>query len=285
MLSFGWTLLVPRHGIARGSWWMNDFNSQNFGLFDMLRDGGLLRGQLGATNTVLWSLRWEVVFSLLLPLVVIVGRVGSRFWLIKLATLFGMSAWGAHSSRNAMLYLPMFFAGSVLAFERNRIARVTTSNSYRAHSRAIRRVTTLFTVLLLSSYWPVFASHRWALWSGYLAAVARGLEVCGACLLICIALQAQSRKRVLESRPAQWLGSRSFSLYLVHEPIMASITLLLGGRPRLWLLLPCVLLASLLAAECFYRAIERPSLRFAAAVGRRGVERVRVHMEPVQRCA
>ena len=77
----------------------------------------------------------------------------------------------------------------------------------------------------------------------------------------------------LAAKPFQWLGARSYSLYLVHLPIL-SIAMrggykLTHGNPILalgWMFLAAgICLAS---AHCFHRWIERPSMNFASAFGR-----------------
>jgi peptidoglycan/LPS O-acetylase OafA/YrhL len=64
-----------------------------------------------------------------------------------------------------------------------------------------------------------------------------------------------------------WLGKRSFSLYLVHEPIVVTVAYLLGGRPSLWMELGLAIPLSLLAAEVFGRFVEQPSLHLARNFG------------------
>jgi peptidoglycan/LPS O-acetylase OafA/YrhL len=71
----------------------------------------------------------------------------------------------------------------------------------------------------------------------------------------------------------QWLGSRSFSLYLVHLPIAASVAVGLGGQPPLPLALALTLILALPATEIFYRFVERPSHLVARRAGRAGARR------------
>jgi peptidoglycan/LPS O-acetylase OafA/YrhL len=61
----------------------------------------------------------------------------------------------------------------------------------------------------------------------------------------------------------------SFSLYLVHEPIVVSVASLVGGSRRgvaVTVVVGTVL--SLVAAVFFHRLVEAPSQRLAAAAGR-----------------
>lgn len=68
-------------------------------------------------------------------------------------------------------------------------------------------------------------------------------------------------------RILQWLGTRSFSLYLVHEPIVVSI----GFASHItnpFLIAALAIPLPLVATEIFYRFVERPSLLLAGRVGR-----------------
>jgi peptidoglycan/LPS O-acetylase OafA/YrhL len=64
----------------------------------------------------------------------------------------------------------------------------------------------------------------------------------------------------------QWLGSRSFSLYLVHHPIVLAFAYGFHA-PSFVMLLALAVPASLLGAELLHRVVERPCHRVARAVG------------------
>ena len=74
----------------------------------------------------------------------------------------------------------------------------------------------------------------------------------------------------LESRPLLWLGSISYSLYLVHVPIGGRIINLARRLPQTpWLQWGEALAAlgvSLIAAWLLYRFVERPAMRLASGV-------------------
>jgi peptidoglycan/LPS O-acetylase OafA/YrhL len=72
-------------------------------------------------------------------------------------------------------------------------------------------------------------------------------------------------RSALDARPTQWLGRVSFSLYLVHMPILATLTFVLGDD-RWWLVAILTLPLALLAAWGFNRIVERPSHRLARAI-------------------
>ncbi len=71
--------------------------------------------------------------------------------------------------------------------------------------------------------------------------------------------------RVLDNRATRWLGTRSYSFYLVHLALVIELSDLIatadyGYKVTLILLLPAAFAASALAAEMLYRAVERPFL-------------------------
>jgi peptidoglycan/LPS O-acetylase OafA/YrhL len=69
----------------------------------------------------------------------------------------------------------------------------------------------------------------------------------------------------------QWLGRRSFSLYLTHEPVVVALAVGLH-LPSIWVLAALALPLSALVAELFYRVVERPAHRVAQRLGRRPAE-------------
>lgn len=77
-----------------------------------------------------------------------------------------------------------------------------------------------------------------------------------------------------------WLGVRVIHLYLVHEPIVVSVAFFLHATNPFYVALIAVPL-SLLAAEVFFRMVERPSHRLAGLAGRVVADRVRSADEDV----
>jgi peptidoglycan/LPS O-acetylase OafA/YrhL len=262
-VALGWATLVPRHTVAGASWWMNLVHPGTPDAHAVLRDLLLVVGNPGASNSVLWSLRWEVYFSLLLPAFVLIACCWRRIWPLKLVAALALISWGVHVHSNAAFYLPMFAVGGVLAAERDRLASVAARVNASRNARGIWLGLGALTLLLLNSYWTVFTRQWPPGRAPELACVARGLETLGAATAIFMALHCPPVRRALERRPTQWLGKRSFSLYLVHEPIVVSVALLLGGQPALWLTAALAVPASLLAAEIFYRLVERPAISLA----------------------
>ena len=73
---------------------------------------------------------------------------------------------------------------------------------------------------------------------------------------------------VLETRPISWLGTRSYSLYLIHDSILITIAIWLGGHPNPILMLVLVTPSCLVAVAIFYRLVERPSHKLSTNTGK-----------------
>ncbi len=107
-----------------------------------------------------------------------------------------------------------------------------------------------------------------------------GLSGVGAAGLIVVAIGSPFARRLLEARPVLWLGKVSFSLYLVHAPILATLAFSFGDE-RWWLVGIVGVPLSLLIAAGFFQLVERPSHGLARRVGRgvqTGVAAVRSRM-------
>jgi peptidoglycan/LPS O-acetylase OafA/YrhL len=209
---------------------------------------------LGATriNTAFWSLRWEIVFSLLLPLFLAYGRWARRWWAVKIVPLLGLVAVAGDSQ--ALRYLPVFGVGVCLAAGRHDLARLAGRVPRRAWWAVLAGV-----LLLANAAWtrPGAVDPR--------AAVA--LSVLGAAGVVALFV-AWPEARALGERPAvQWLGAVSFSLYLVHEPVVVSVAYLLGGAANAGWTLLLALPASLLVAAAFHRAVETPATALSRTLG------------------
>ena len=75
-------------------------------------------------------------------------------------------------------------------------------------------------------------------------------------------------ERLLESAPLQWLGSRSYPIFLVHLAVMSEVYPLVRGASGCKVayaeLLPLTLAVTLVVAELIHRLVERPFLRYRA---------------------
>ena len=214
-----------------------------------------------ALLTVLWTLKWEVLFSLLLPLYLLVARRATSVpaaALVAVACVIVM-----YKAPNPYAgYLPCFMFGTLLAFQRDLLARTARLVAAR---RSLRLALPAACLLLLTVGW----------WVETRPLVAHIAITLGATLAVALAVVHGGIGRALRAAPVQWTGRRSFSLYLVHEPVIIATAFALRESLSPLLLLALGVPLALLASDLFFRAIERPSHRLSRAAGRRLAERAR----------
>jgi peptidoglycan/LPS O-acetylase OafA/YrhL len=105
--------------------------------------------------------------------------------------------------------------------------------------------------------------HMWLVFA--LATIGCGLVV--AVLLLREREGAQGPvERMFASAPLQWLGSRSYPIFLVHMAVMAELYPLIrhasGYKVGYAILFPATVAVTLVVAELMHRAVERPFLRY-----------------------
>ncbi|MGN8030867.1 acyltransferase family protein [Pseudomonas sp. 22189] len=217
-------------------------------------------------NNPTWSLVWEMRVSLLFPLLVFpvirwrmagVVAVAAGLW-VALAVSQAVAA--ANPSEAAMLgrphltfyYAAFFLMGAVLAYYRDVLIRLSSLGGGDVS-----------VLMIIVGLW---------IWFTNWAAQAELMKGVGAALIIVASVSAGLPRQFLTTAPVQWLGRVSYSLYLVHVPI------LLVAEYSLFQYLPhstialIAIPAALVIAELFYRAVEGPTHRF----GRYLVKRQRI---------
>ena len=229
--------LFPRVARPEQSWWIQAHDFDN-GWRLVAHDVVLLRGT-SWLDSPLWSLQWEVLFSLLLPVYLVVALRFRGRWLL-LAGLLACSV--ILAPNNSALFLPMFGVGVLMAVRRDLLDEAAQSLP-----RWVWPWLVVASLALINAKWfpvPVLG-HTF-------------LALAGVTVMVFVFYGWRGAKRLTDARPVRWLGTRSFSLYLVHEPIMVSIAMTIRSTNPL-LVLALGLPASLLASAAFYRWIEYPA--------------------------
>ncbi|MBP1301309.1 peptidoglycan/LPS O-acetylase OafA/YrhL [Curtobacterium sp. 1310] len=224
-----------------------------------LKDVTLLTGASGLISP-LWSLQWELLFSMLLPLFFACAVVVRRLVLTKVLLLVGFAAVGALLESPPLFYMPIFGFGVLLALELDRV------RAWSARLRAPGWVAlSAASLLALSAYWLALA-----IWPEQilLLRICKVLAVFGAIGTVLLVAFNGPSSRLFERRSLQWLGKISFSLYLVHEPIVVAVGYVVGAGAG-WFVLPISLVLSLVAAGGFFWLIERPGHRLARSCSAR----------------
>lgn len=252
-------LARPRSiGDVRPGSWLADTSAFTITPGFLLSHASLTRVGYSLDN-VLWSLRWEIAFSLLLPVFVLVARLLRNHPVLAGSTALLQHGMGRVLREDSLIYLPVFFAGTLLAVN---LGAVQEWARHRGRSFwAVEIITSL--VLIVFSH-----TARGVLPGGAtLSAMYKDLAVLGAVGIVLAALGSGYAQKALTARLPRWLGKISFSLYLVHVPILQSVGFAVGDEN--WLLIAAVgLPASLVVGWMLHATVEVPSHRFARRLGR-----------------
>ncbi|WP_203580595.1 acyltransferase family protein [Microbacterium hibisci] len=254
-------LVWPRFVGAEYSEWVRAHGEQ-ISPATVVRDMVLLNGT-SWLNSPLWSLRWEVVFSLLLPVYVWVAvRFGRRWWPVIAAGLCAVSAIGSAVGSDEMRYLPYFGLGALIAVNMPEIAN-SAQRFFAGRRGQIAEVVlgAVAALLITFSWWGPTSA-------GSVGTALRAIPVVvGVVLVVVLAIGSPGARRLLSTRALTGLGTISFSLYLTHEPIVVSLAVMVPPD-RSWVAPLLALPICLVIAWCFWKGVERPAHRLARSVAR-----------------
>jgi peptidoglycan/LPS O-acetylase OafA/YrhL len=158
-------------------------------------------------------------------------------------------------------YYAMFLFGVLLAVHRERLAAVAARFSARPPSRILWPLMLVIGLMLLIWRW-ITPPLDLGGWSG-LAELPPSI---GAVVIVLVCAHWRGVDRVLTLRAVLWLGTISFSLYLVHEPIVITAAFLFPEESR-YLALVVGYVVSFVAAWLFWLAVERPTHRLSRRIG------------------
>jgi peptidoglycan/LPS O-acetylase OafA/YrhL len=226
---------------------------------DFLSEASLLATNYDIVNT-LWSLRWELAFTALLPLAILIAVVAKRHvWVVGIIASAATVA-GRILGIDALVYLPVFLLGTLIAV---RLEDLVSWTHRRPRPVLWAAITVVSVLLLVANWWTRPFVHQ----GTTMADATWGVSGIGALGLVLVAVCSPGAERLLSMRVPQWLGKVSFSLYLVHVPIIATLAFLVGDA-RWWLVGLLAVPLSLVVSTLFFRFVERPSHLLARRVGR-----------------
>lgn len=214
----------------------------------------------------IWSLVHEMRISLVFPLIVFCAlrlRVASTV-VAAAACTFLASVSLARLENNLSDEVHTMAWSYTLSFCGIFLLGAGLARHYDAYTRAIDRLhvslrTALFFGAMLVYLYPVPPWHSINMGDFSIA--------CGGLVLLTFALRQHGLvARLLRLQAMQFLGTISYSLYLLHFPILTLMSPLAAARFSFgWLLVP-FLAASILAAVVMYHLVEMPSMRLGRRV-------------------
>ncbi len=276
-------MLSLHTGLAGLSDWVNTMNWSNPVTSGVLLNHVFLTGHHNVLNGPIHSLVWEMRVSVLFPLLVmpiVLWRArGAAAVIGVLLAIIALAQWryaGDTGYLRLLTVSPGLGASGKLALE----------IEWTAFFALFFVFGTLIAIGLRSQPSDLRMLPSWSGWAcvltGLLAIQAHWsrLEFVqdimvggGSCLVIIGVLAPGSIRRTLSSPACAWLGAISYSLYLVHVPLLLACLILLHDMLPVWAILAGVVPASIVLAWVFQRVVAAPSIRLgqrlaAARIGK-----------------
>jgi len=262
------TLLLHRDRTASDSAWVQFYTYPDFSWKFAIQAADVFNGTPDF-NSPLWSLRWEVLFSLLLPVFVLVASRGRKLaWAAVALAPFAVLL-GYENSVLPLVYLPAFIVGIALAklFTLRDESLMTGEQKPRRvpwWAHVVWLAVAVVSLFLLILHWllqPGIGQNT------HVAFASSALIVLGATGIVTVAARWKPAIRVLSIPPIHWLGRISFSLYLVHAPILIATANVAHALP--WPVQIAIGVGvSFGVAELFTRFVDIPSHRLSKKIGR-----------------
>ena len=219
-----------------------------------------------ALDGPVWSLVHEMRISLIFPLLILLCR-DTRLALVAAAIMLVVStrtllaldqgnAWAVKKFWVTILWtvriVPYFVYGILLSKHSDNIRRF------------MQRVPAPIRIALLAV--PIIG---FTISNHYYLSIRRdALYDISAAIVVVWALNIPSITAILNRAVPQWLGRISYSLYLIHWPILCAMAYALHGRVPLWFIIVAVIVASLIAATLMHRFVEVPAIKLGQRVAR-----------------
>ncbi len=219
---------------------------------------------------VIWSLIDEMRISIIFPflaLLVLRVRSATALLLAAAASLLAMVAVRHQPELSATFnlmitvhYVAFFILGILLAMHLKKI-----SDRFRRLPAAVQ-AGIFAAAFLLYNFTSPFARLRDSM---PLFMAADWCVAVGALGYIVVGLNAPPAQRFLNSAGPRFLGKISYSLYLIHAPVLLALTFSVRNRLSPWAQFPIYLVATLLLSYVFCICVEEPFIRLGHRLGRK----------------
>lgn len=204
-----------------------------------------------AINFPSWSLVYELRLSFLMPMICLIISRNLKLALLSAAAFFileegalqisgiGQFAYGSDTIGGALIstahFSTAFMLGALLAYD--------WMNRKYVFNR-------------MSRHPLLWATAAYLLMSIIIDAA----SLVGGGIIIVLALRWKAIQNSLETKPLQWLGRVSFSLYLTHMVLINAMEKFVGSSIPPFASAIIIFATSLVLAEIFYQLVEKPSI-------------------------
>lgn len=228
-------------------------------------------------NGVTWSLVHELRISILFPILM--------FYIIKLnwkknlvlGIGISLSLWAILmifaskmnieiirmllvSFAETFYFASFFIIGAVLAKYRGQIISFVTPLKFLVKVLAFTIFIILYNIEWIFYEFGALKFNNSIVISKLATIIIDFTIVIGVVLLFSLVLSSKKLQFLLNQRPLIALGKVSYSLYLIHIPVLLSIVHLFYSSIPKTILLPLVFFSSILLAIIFYYLVEKPSI-------------------------
>ncbi len=215
----------------------------------------LLIGDLEPYQTefvpVVWSLQYEMLASLLFPVLLFLSRSVPWPLLMVGSAVLNVIGHRYEQPLRGLEFPLMFLVGILLARHKDRLVSI------------VQGLPGVFRYLLLAVALGLYVCS-WLGWrSGRspleTALLDSGITLASA-LAIVIALSSRRASTLLTWRPVEWAGRISYSIYLTHTLVLLVVVHSLGRLLPLGILLALCVPLTLIVSHFTYRWVEQPSI-------------------------
>lgn len=224
--------------------WIQSFWRSEVSLDEIIRHVTMIGPDTNKIDPPIWTLRIEFMISVVFMLIIYALQGKSR--ITSFAIALGFAALFI-AKPSAFFYFSLFIAGGILA---------------RFHAtliQAIKRFPKPAILLLLLASMTLYTSRYMFDAVGANEQLWHFLVSTGGAMLIVMAITCEPFTVFLRSKPIKFLGDISYSFYLLHFPILLSVSsLIYPATGSLFLAWIISLLLSFASSWLVFKLIERP---------------------------